>query len=165
MFVLEGAPDTYIAALTRAQNKEAMLLTVRQMGQLHLGPRRNAINQIGYDEEEEDPASINFVQKGEGKKGVCFFCNKQGHFAKDCYVLKRAEAFLRRTKEAKSSTQGGGQQNPNRRRGRRGGKQKGQKAAVHSVGQKQEEDLPPADENFQKALEDLPDSFFQELTE
>lgn len=66
MFVLEGAPDTYISALTRAQNKEAMLLTVRQMGQLNLGPRHNAINQIGYDEEEEDPASLYFIQKGEG---------------------------------------------------------------------------------------------------
>lgn len=39
MFILEGAPNTYIDALTWAQNKEAMLLTERQMGQMHLGPR------------------------------------------------------------------------------------------------------------------------------
>lgn len=59
----------------------------------------------------------------------------------------------------------GGQQNQNRRCGRRGGLQKGQKAAVQSVGQEQEEELPATDENFQKALENLPDSFFQELAE
>lgn len=165
MFVLEGAPDTYAAALTRAQNKEAMLLTVRQMGQLQLGHRRGAIHQIGGSEESEiDPASVNFVQGGEGKKGTCFFCQKPGHFAKDCYILKRAEIFLKRMRaNGKNATSG--QSNSNKKKDRRrGGRSRGNKPAVHNIGA-EEEVLPPADENFQKALEDLPDSFFQELTE
>lgn len=166
MFVLEGAPDTYVAALTRAQNKEAMLLTVRQMGQMHIGPRRG-INQIGNPEEDDiDPASVNFVQGGEGKKGTCYFCQKPGHFAKDCFILKRADAFLKRMRNNDNKGSNAGQQNPNRRRGRRrGGRSQGNKAGVNSINNEAEETLPPADDNFQKALEDLPDSFFQDLAE
>ena len=166
MFVLEGAPDTYAAALTRAQNKEAMLLTVRQMGQLQLGPRRGAIHQIGgAEEEEEDPAAVMFVQGGDGKKGVCFFCTKPGHFAKDCYLLKKAEIFLKRMKGEKAPS-GQGNAGQNRRRDRRrGGRPRGQKTAVHSVGTEKEEAPPSSDAELQKAINDLPDSFFKDLTE
>lgn len=160
MFVLEGAPETYVAALTRAQNKEAMLLTVKNMGQMNLGGnRRGHINQIGMDEAISIEDAINaFVQQGDGKRGICFFCRKPGHFVKDCIILKRAEVFLRKYRELQNQ-RGKGQKNKNKN------KNKNSPATVNSMEAESVEqiELPAPDASFAQAIEDLPDSFFEDI--
>ena len=151
MFVLEGAPDTYVQALTRAQNKEAMLLTVKQMGLPTNGGRRGGINNIASFSEEINAFGQNNGQQNGNRKGACFFCRRPGHFVKDCIVLKRAEAFLKRMKEAKDKKKNG--------QGKKNGSQPTPTTATVNA---MNGDL---DDNtaFQKALEELPESFFTEV--
>ena len=159
MFVLEGAPDTYNAALTRAQNKEAMLLTIKQMGQVNLGANAN---RRGVHALSAPGETINFVGGAAGKdnrKVVCFFCRKSGHTWRDCFILKRAEAFLKRTKDENDPL--------NQNKGKkRNGNGKGRKV-IQTMEQANPPhlDVVPADANFQKAVERLPDSFFEDISQ
>ncbi len=153
MFVLEGAPDTYVQALTRAQNKEAMLLTVQQMGRPTNGGRRGGINNIA-----DTSTQINAFGQGEApttnRKGACFFCRRPGHFVKDCLVLKRADAFLKKMRESREKKKNGnGKKNQNKN-----GSSPSNVSSVNSMENMWDDDQTA----FQKALEELPESFFAE---
>lgn len=91
MQAMRAYPNTYAEALTTAQNEASVQQLV-------------AVSELGAAVNQGEPMEIGAMEagsniNGDRKPGKCHFCNKMGHWKRDCMLLKRAQ-------KAKQANQG-----------------------------------------------------------
>ena len=81
MQAMRNYPDTYANALTIAQN-EASVQQLVSVAELGAAVNQGEPMEIGSLEQKSNEAT---------KPGRCHYCNKTGHWKRDCLMLKRAQ--------------------------------------------------------------------------
>lgn len=90
MQVLRARPDTYSAALVAAHNESAVL-QLAKVSELGAAPGTAEAMEIGALDQQQRAAAPAQAGGGGGAKGSCHFCNKHGHWKRDCNLLKKAK--------------------------------------------------------------------------
>lgn len=112
MQVMRVQPQTYPDALHMAQNEYSVLQLAR-------------VTELGAAPAGEEPMEIGALgPNGRAPiKGNCHFCQKPGHFKRDCYLYKKASSAAGQAKTGGYNNASQNRGRPNGGRGQKGGRQ------------------------------------------
>ena len=114
MQAMRIGPNTYAEALEAAQNESSVqqLAKVHELGAAPAGdePMEIGAMQSGHNNATSHNNATNYNNAPRIQKGKCHFCQKTGHWKRDCGLLKRTRQYQANKGRSDHRT-GGGQPN------------------------------------------------------
>lgn len=107
-FTLRTNAADFQAALTAAQNEEAVQSTTKRIDSQRSGQGVNMV--VEGSGEEAGAEGVHALGRKGGdarKEAACFFCNKPGHFQKDCHQLDKARKLIQSQSGSNGKNSGG----------------------------------------------------------